>query len=161
MGDVAFSLSLVATMMIGYFNRDDEYESLLSRFNEVFPDEMLYQERIDTTLAFIDECGFGEKSRIWKKADFFTAFIELNSLLNLAGRALEPSFVLESLCRFYDDVDQVSESRSQVAEVYYKSALQASNDRNNRLRRAAVVSGILLRQNQEAILSELRNKALI
>ena len=77
MGDVSFCLSMVATMMLGYFNRDNEHETILKRFNETFPDEHEYDARIQGIFDFIDECGFDERSRIWKKADFFTAFIEL------------------------------------------------------------------------------------
>jgi hypothetical protein len=161
MGDVAFCLSLVGTMMVGYFNRDVEHEPLLSRFNEAFPDQVDYERRIDKTLDFIDECGFDDKSRIWKKADFFSAFVEIDNALHIDRIGLDPSNVLDSLNEFYSVVDSGTEDKPEIGNVYYKSALQASNDRNNRLRRGRIVSGLLRQEASEAIVEDLRKTSLI
>lgn len=161
MGDVSFCLSLVGTMMLGYFNRDSEHEQLLSRFNEAFPDEDDYEKRVEATLSFIDECGFDEKTRIWKKADFFSAFVELDIALHGEQIALDPADILKKLNAFYAQVDSEPGERSEVADVYYKSALQASNDRNNRLRRGIILAGVLRGIEAADILTELRDKALV
>lgn len=155
MGDVAFCLSLVGTMMLGYFNRDSEHEFLLSKYNEVFPDEEEYERRILQTLDYIEECGFYSKSRIWKKADFFSAFIEIDNVLNIEGKDIPPYSAVKRLEGFYDMVDR-DDARSSIAEIYYKSALQASNDRNNRVRRGIVINGLLNDQGEDSIIHRMR-----
>ena len=161
MGDVSFCLSLLGTMMIGYFNRDSEHERLLSRFNETFPDEDDFAIRFQKTLDFIDECGFEDKSRIWKKADFFSAFVELEGAIHADDIELDPSEVLETLNTFYLSVDSDAEERTEIAAAYYKSALQASNDRNNRLRRGLIIGGIISGREPDVIFAELREKSLM
>lgn len=161
MGDVSFCLSLVGTMMLGYFNRDSEHERLLSRFNEAFPDEDEYEKRVETTLGFIDECGFDDKTRIWKKADFFSAFIEIDVALYSDQIDLDPADTLERLNEFYMLVDDEPGRRTDLADVYYRSALQASNDRNNRLRRGIILAGVLRAVQAAEITTELKSKALV
>lgn len=156
MGDVAFCLSLVGTMMLGYFNRDSEHEYLLSKFNEVFPDEDEYLERILRTLGYIEECGFYPKSRVWKKADFFSAFIEIDNALNVENKPLHPSSTISRLEYFYALVDNADDNRSPVAEIYYKSALQASNDRNNRVRRGIAIRGFINDEGEGEIIQKMR-----
>lgn len=161
MGDVSFCLSLVATMMNGYFNRDADHESVLNRYNEGFPDEAMYQSRIERVLAFIDECGFDQRSRIWKKADFFTAFIELDSVFQQQSPHPDSRTVLDILEEFYNDVDSEASTRLTTSEIYYKSALQASNDRTSRIRRGMIIGGKLARQSEEEILQQLTEMGLI
>lgn len=161
MGDVSFCLTLVGTMMTGYFNRDSEHEMLLNKFNESFPDETDCLRRAQSTFAFIDECGFDVNVRIWKKADFFTAFIEIDNALNVDRIKLEPSDVLNRLIELYDSVDRENGNRDDIGEIYYKSALQASNDRNNRIRRGIIVGGKIAGITTGEIIAELKEKSLI
>lgn len=160
MGDVSFCLSIVGTMMLGYFNRDDEHENLLSRFNEAFPDEREYEERITRVFNVIEELGFREKSRIWKKADFFTALIEIDSAMEHLHKIADLSELQVRLEDFYDKVDQRDEGASEISRIYYKSALQASNDRSNRLRRGLIVGGLISGRDNDFILGELANYGL-
>ncbi len=161
MGDVSFCLSVICTMMVGYFNRDSEHEPILIRFNESFPHQSDCKVRIRKTLDLIDECGFDERSRLWKKADFFTAFIEIDQALHVDGIALQPSSLLNELETFYKAVEGEQGQRTQLAEVYYKSALQASNDRNNRVRRGVIISGVINGKDSEIIARELNDKSLM
>lgn len=152
MGDVAFCLTLIGTIIIGYFNRDSEHENLLSRYNEDFPQKQETEERLNKLFDFLEECGFPPRSRIWKKADFFTAAVELDHALHVERLALEPSFVLDVLSRFFDALDAPPE---QIHEIYYKAALQASNDRGNRLRRSIIVRGLIAQKSTEETIEEL------
>ncbi|MDO9638986.1 MAG: DUF262 domain-containing protein [Pseudotabrizicola sp.] len=161
MGDVSFCLSIVATMMNGYFNRDADHESILNKYNESFPEEATYQYRIDRILNFIEECGFDHRSRIWKKADFFSAFIELDSVFQLPTAHPEPRFVLTTLEKFYADVESEAPRRRGTADIYYKSALQASNDRTSRIRRGMIIGGKLISAREEEILEQLAAMGLI
>jgi len=130
-------------MLGGYFNRDDALEELLSTYNDEFPMEQEVAKRLDQTLAFIDECGFDSKSRVWKRNDLFTLIVELDRAF-IEGLALQPSVVVESLNAFFKSVDQGSlESGDIVATTYYKAAVQASNDRINRERRGQIIRDVL------------------
>lgn len=160
MGDVSFCLSLVGTMMLGYFNRDSEHEHLLSRFNEAFPDEQDYQKRIRFTLDLIDEAGFHQRSRIWKKADFFSTFVEIDHAFT-HGLMLSPSDLLERLENFFERVDREGDGTSGLVSLYYKSALQASNDRNNRIRRGFVIAGIVRGNSEDDIMMRLQGSSLL
>jgi hypothetical protein len=72
------------TMLSQYFNRDEEIETYLKRYNDEFPDRENLKARFLRVASFIRECGgFDLSSRFWKKADFFTAFIELDYLLSI------------------------------------------------------------------------------
>ncbi|HWA18470.1 MAG TPA: DUF262 domain-containing protein [Devosia sp.] len=157
MGDVAFCLTLVGTIMVGYFNRDSEHENLLSRYNESFPEVDDVRGRLDGVFDFVAECGFPSSSRIWKKADLLTVLVELDSVLNQEKRPLDPSDVLSDLERFFA---QVSDQKNEIGTLYYKSALQASNDRANRLRRGLIVGGLLRKQPEKAILEQLEALSL-
>lgn len=144
MGDLKFALSLTLTMLQGYFNRDDALEDGLRQYNDEFPHADLVNKRIFALLEFIEECGFPTKSRIWKKADFFTALVELDRYLVENGKTPQPSEFLDVLENFFVLVDNADgQSNEDVAFIYYKAALQASNDRVNRVRRGVIIAALL------------------
>src|SRR6185437_5888240 len=104
-------------------------------------------ERIRNTLTFIGDCRFPDESRVWKKVDFFTVFIELDRLLvRTKLPALRPEVVRDRLEAFFTRVSQtrVEESDPDSAEAqYYHAVLQASNDRGNRVRRGKIIEALL------------------
>lgn len=155
MGDLRFALTIVITMLHGYFNRDDPFQSFLERYNDDFPPAEEVLARFDAVISFIEECGFTQGSRVWRKADLFTLLIELDSALRVKGIELQPSHVIERLQDFYETVDSVGLEGDQLSATYYKAALQASNDRINRLRRGLIIGGLLNEMNKEEIEKEL------
>lgn len=157
MGDVSYCLTVIGSMLVGYFNRDSEHEALLSRFNEAFLQSDEMRNRLETVFDFVQECGFSPKSRIGKKADLLTAIVELDLALNGEGINLEPAQVLATVSSFYDRVDI---QNGEVEALYYKAALQASNDRLNRLRRAVIFGGILRERTNAQIISDLDELSL-
>jgi hypothetical protein len=159
MGDLRYALAVVGTMLQGYFNRDDAFEDLLSRFNDDFPMSHDIAERLQNTIEFIEECGFEEKSRAWKKADLLTLLIEIDQHINVAGRVLEPHVVIEVLTKFYDNVDNSTINQSSISSIYYKAALQASNDKINRVRRGTII-GHLLSGGEGDIMEKLKLNGL-
>ena len=161
MGDLRFVLSVVCTMLEGYFNRDDAFEDLLSRFNDEFWPESSVQERLNKVIEFIEECNFFARARIWKKADLFTAMVELDSTFFFRKRELQPFEVLERIGGFLERVDEQGLGKDPLATIYYKSALQASNDRINRVRRGVILGGILNCASSEEILEDLVKNRLI
>jgi len=160
MGDLRYVLGIVGTMLQGYFNRDDAYEELLERFNDEFPMQQEIADRLDKTFAFLEECAFDSKSRAWKKADLFTLLVEIDQRLLIHGSAVQPGKVLEELSAFYNTVDNSSINQKQVSAIYYKAALQASNDKINRIRRGFIIAGILAEETYNQIHVQLQNEGL-
>ncbi|MEN9666452.1 MAG: hypothetical protein RLZZ326_2815 [Planctomycetota bacterium] len=160
MGDLRYALAIVGTMIQGYFNRDDAFESLLERYNDEFPAEEAIAQRLQRTFDFIDECGFADGSRVWKKADLFTLVIELDHCFQERGAQLQPARVVDSMDAFYESVEKSSLNQEQLSAIYYKAALQASNDKINRLRRGRIVSGVLHETAPPVILQALQQEGL-
>lgn len=145
MNDVLFCAGLVATILSTYFNRDKDIEFYLDKYNEAFPDRERVMAEITKVLTFISRMNFQPKSRAFKKADFFTLFVELHNLLIKEGAKLDISKSRAALDKFYEQIELVSIGgvESPAAESYYKAALQASNDRGSRIERGKLISEIL------------------
>lgn len=154
MGDLRFLVGLVGTLLIGYFNRDDAFEELLGRYNDEFPEQQAIGERLDAVISLIEECGFDSKSRIWKKADLFTIMIELDAIIR-SGKVIQPAELLERVETFFARVDMAGKLGERVAMTYYKAALQASNDRINRIRRGLVMGLVISGESDAEILRKL------
>lgn len=160
MGDLRYALTIVITMISGYFHRDDEFGVMLEKFNDEFPKASEVQRRLCRVFDFIDECGFESNSRIWKKADLFTAIIEVDRAF-FGGIDLQPGQVLISLQNFYQQLERQEIGRfDNASSIYYRAALQASNDKANRIRRGAIISRVLLGADIDAITQEVRQLRL-
>lgn len=146
MNDTMYCASLLATTMSTYFNRDSEVEVYLDKYNEDLPEKQEIQEKFEQVLNFIDRLNFPPKSRAYKKADFFTLFVETYKLLIDARVKLDLTKTRYHLEEFFRTVDTSSvsgETEDVDAERYYKAALQASNDRGNRIARGVIINKIL------------------
>jgi hypothetical protein len=161
MGDLRFALAITCTMLCGYFNRDEVFEEILARYNDDFPLSHPIWVRVTRTLEFIDECGFDRHSRVWKKADLLTLIIEVDRQLFQLDTSLQPSDVVEALVPFYHDVDRGSPDGTDLESVYYKAALQASNDRLNRVRRGTIVGGLIQKLDRVEIRKQLMDDGLV
>jgi hypothetical protein len=145
MQDTRFSLTISATILSTYFNRDDELEEYLERYNDEFTmrEELIHE--LTTVLDFIDDLGLPQTSRLWKKADLFTAIVEVHKALFKRQWELSPEAVAKQLSKLYSEVDD-SESQSDPesdASKYYKAALQATNDRGSRITRGEIIQKTL------------------
>lgn len=145
MQDTKFILSVVITLLSAYFNRDDAIEEWLQQYNDEFPLASDVQKDMDYILNFIASMHLPEKSRAWKKADFFTLLVELHRVLIRDKAAIEPSSASNALGAFYSKVDSFDEQNQNEESVasYYKAALQASNDRGNRIKRGEILYQVL------------------
>jgi hypothetical protein len=145
MGDTRFCLTLTITLMSGYFNRDDALEKYLETYNEEFEQGKSLETEFDAIADFILRCDFDLKSRAWKKADLFSLFVEIHRALFRRKLSLRPDPVASSLKDFYAKVDGVTDpNQASVYEgTYYKAALQATNDRGNRIKRGEVIQWVL------------------
>lgn len=148
MNDVMFCSGLIVTIMSTYFNRDNEIELYLDKYNEVFPEKDQIFKDVSNTLSFISRMNFPPKSRVFKKADFFSLFVELYTLLTKEHVSLDVSRTRTELDLFFEQVELASQGegeRSPDALRYYKAALQASNDRSSRITRGELIANILRR----------------
>lgn len=160
MGDLRYALTVIITLIQGYFNRDDAFAEMLDRYNDEFPLGDGISIRLDRLFDLITECGFDGKSRLWKKADLFTVLVELDSLSEEQEEMPEPSELLERLNTFYDSIDTTNVDGGSVKGIYYKAAVQATNDKVNRLRRAQIIAGIIRGHEEAEIWKALELKGL-
>ncbi|MEU9019989.1 DUF262 domain-containing protein [Actinomadura sp. NPDC048394] len=146
MNDVRFVLTLLITIMSGYFKRDEEHETYLERYNDQFPDEAKMKTEMHVVFDFIESCHFDEKSRVWQKADLLTILVELHRALIVDGRSLDPLSVGSTMTAFYEEVESVtrSESPQPDAAEYYRRVRSGINDRISRANRGAIVRRLLL-----------------
>jgi len=145
MQDVRFCLNLTITLMLSYFNRDEELEDYLEKYNEIFPEEEQWFSKINDTFHFVGDCDFEKSSRVWKKADMFTLLVEYHRYKHKKDMYVDIIELADSLKEFYEEVDQFGEGKSTsvLHGAYYKASLQATNDRGNRILRGEIVQSVL------------------
>jgi hypothetical protein len=137
MNDIKFTLTLIISMMSGYFNRDDDLEEYLERFNDEFPAESAISSRFERVVNLLEDSRLDRRSRLWNKADMLTAFVELDRFLNLEGVNFNVAEFSQSIDRFYEDVNNVTQSGdvNQLAAEYYRRISSGINDRTSRVNR--------------------------
>ncbi len=144
MGDLKYTLTIVITMLQGYFNRDELFEEYLRRYNDEFPAESAIQERVERIFEAIESLGFAPKSRAWQQGDLFTLIIELDKLINLKGLELNAQTAYEALNEFYGELESgVASKLTQSQLEYERASIQAGNDRGNRVRRGQAILSVL------------------
>lgn len=147
MEDVKYALILTITILSTYFNRDAELDSYLDKYNEQFEIKDKLFHEMNTVFSFIEACKFDQNSRAWKKADLFTLFVEIYRALIKDKIVINPSDLAILIKTFYSKVDAIGKgnmlAKDSSAMEYYKAALQASNDRANRIIRGKKIREII------------------
>lgn len=158
MDDAKYCLSIIITMISSYFNREDLFEEYLEKYDESFSIENKINDEINYILKFIDDCQFDSKSRAFRKADLFTLIIELHRSRFMNGIELEPIQTEAKLRQFYSTVESAKEvenvkENQDMREIYeyYLAALQATNDRRNRIKRGTILRKHLIGETGKAI----------
>lgn len=140
MGDLRFALSVVISMMSAYFHRDDALEQYLATYNDEFPRQVEMRSRVDRVFDYVERLNLPLDSRAWQKGDLFTLLVELDRAVE-SGAAPPPDEYRGRLQAFYSAVDSANSGLGpNWAVTYNKAALQAANDRSNRIRRAEVLA---------------------
>lgn len=142
MNDVRYCLVLIVTLIDGYFNRDVDLPDFLEKYNEEFPHAERLRKEIRETLSLIEELNLPHDSRAFKKADFFSLFVELHRAVHKEGRQINVMETSRALRDFYLEVEDAASGgvgEDEDAMKYYKAALQASNDRSSRITRGRLI----------------------
>ena len=142
MNDVRYCLTLIISIMSAYFNRDKDLEAYLSKYNEAFEERGQISKEIETVIGIIDSLDFPRNSRAFKKADFFTLFVELHRAHFKEKRKIDTEETAVRLMEFYDLVEGGKDGKlDENSDLmrYYKSALNATNDRSSRIARGEVL----------------------
>jgi hypothetical protein len=141
MNDVRFILSIVITLLSTYFNRDELFEEYLQQYDDEFSFKEQISDEINFILNLIDQCNFIKSSRAFKKSDLFSLIVELHRLIYKQKMTIVPENLCLILNAFYEKVESVNHHEEYEASIseYYKAALQASNDRGNRIKRGDIL----------------------
>lgn len=145
MKDVSYIASLLATMMSTYFNRDDEVESYLERYNDTFPQLPELNARVEAIIVFAEALKLPSKSRAWRKTDFYNFAVEVDRLQFSNKLRPDPVETSKVLSAFYQAVEEARHTPSSDESVrrYYEATLQNTNDRYQRIARGEVIRNLL------------------
>ncbi|SDE60639.1 DUF262 domain-containing protein [Desulfuromonas thiophila] len=146
MNDVKYCLTMMIAAMSTYTNRDKELEEYLEKYNEEFTIKEKILSEFTATLQFIDKLNFDNTSRVFKKADFYSLFVEIHRAIYKEKVDLDASKVRANLDAFYNKVELASVGgvpEDSEHMKYYKAALQASNDRSSRITRGSLIRGVI------------------
>jgi len=146
MKDVSFVASLTSAMMSDYFHRNEQVEEYLERYNENFADADDLERRYRTVFSIMNSMELDRRSRAWKKADFYTLFVEIDRIVNRQNKTIDPRTTGTILSEFFTQVDSVrDEDASPPNEVgeYFRATLQSTNDRGPRAVRGRIMRSIL------------------
>jgi hypothetical protein len=146
MRDVVYGLTLVISMIATYFHRDDEIENYLETYNDEFPLATEVLQRFANARDFIEACNVPSTSRLWKKTDLLVLLVELDRLLGREKIELDPVVVGPAIEAFYNRVDaeMAEPSGDHDLQAYFRTTVQATNDRSSRSNRGRVIRKVIL-----------------
>lgn len=153
MKDSYYVASLLATILLGYFNNDDKVDDCFSLYNEVFEEEKVIEDNFCSILNLISRLNIKSK-RVSQKGDFFTLFIELYFAKYVKCFEIDEELLSASIKDFYDAVDLLSmqdldqsndddASQNDIRE-YKKNVIQGINHRSARIARANIIEKMII-----------------
>lgn len=143
MNDLRYCSAILASILGPYFNRDKEIEDFLAKYDEYVPEEDRIRASVTKVLDLITAMNFPKESRARKKSDFFTLFVELYRHFEVSGKAISASTLRQDLDEFFLAVDAAGPDENSAPGKYYRATLQASNDRQSRITRGEIISGLI------------------
>jgi uncharacterized protein with ParB-like and HNH nuclease domain len=144
MNDTVFCLTFIISIMSTYFNRDDEIEDFLLKYNDEFEQEQELSSEIRAVLNMINKLNLPDKSRGWKKADLLNLITEIHRILYKLKITVDLGQVSTKLSRFYELVDNKDYIDDDVVNNYRKATLSATNDRSSRIIRGEIIRKVIL-----------------
>lgn len=147
MGDVRWCLTVLITVISGYFSRDVEHEAYLKQYNDEFPMEGEVLGRLKRTLDFLDTLGLDTNSRAWQKNDLFSLVVEVYALD--PNNCTDASEMAAKLRSFFHAVDCISNNEkppkeyAEDASRYHTDVISGTNERARRVRRGETIRRII------------------
>jgi hypothetical protein len=124
-----------------------EVEDFLERYDEEFLSHEETLTRYQSAFDGSDQMQFDRTSRAWKKADFYTLFIEVDRILYREGGSIDFRASGLRLTEFFETVNQLREGEEAPvgpAGEYLRATLQSTNDRSTRAVRGRIIREVLL-----------------
>ncbi|MFD5635234.1 DUF262 domain-containing protein [Streptomyces sp. NPDC127077] len=146
MGDVRWCLTVLITVISGYFSRDVEHEKFLRQYNDDFPLKDQALAGLSAALILLESLEIERGSRAWQKNDLFTLLVEI---VRLGPESCSnPDGLTEALNLFYSSVDLVAKGEypegelGRSAATYHTDVISGSNERARRARRGDIIRAI-------------------
>lgn len=143
MNDTVFCLTFIITILSTYFNRDDEFESYLLKYNDEFEHGDELEKEIKDVLQLIDKLNLPDKSRGWKKADLLNLITEFHRVIYKLKVSIDIGQVSARLTDFFNLVDNKDYLKNENINAYRKATLAATNDRGSRIIRGDILKNII------------------
>lgn len=143
MGDLRFALTLAGTLLLTYFNRDDELESFLREYNDEFPHADWLSTRLDAAFAAVEAIELEPKSRAWSEVNLLPLLVEVDRAIREGGEVSGDA--LGRLRDFFDDLGALGDSASSLSTLgrYFAAQRYATADRGSRLRRGRIIKKVI------------------
>ena len=146
MRDVTFTLTIIITMISNYFNRDNELENYLYKYNDEFPYQKEVAKELEKVFDIINKSEFDLKHRVWKKVDLFTLIIELHKTINKKMLEIDHISLQKNLKDFYNRVDEFdpdNPTNDKEISAYVETTRSGTNDRSSRIQRGQIIQNLI------------------
>ncbi|MFF8780946.1 DUF262 domain-containing protein [Streptomyces sp. NPDC015140] len=143
MGDVRWCLTVLITVISGYFSRDVEHEKFLRQYNDEFPLRDQSLAKLQAAVSLLESLELERDSRAWQKNDLFTLLVEIVRMGS--ENCHDPAGLAESLNLFYASVNLVAKGEypsgefGSAATSYHTDVISGSNERARRARRGEII----------------------
>lgn len=144
MNDTVFSLTFIISILSTYFNRDDEFEGYLLKYNDEFEHGEELEKEIKGVLQVIDKLNLPDKSRGWKKADLLNLITEFHRVIYKLKTNIDIGQISTRLTDFFNLVDDKEHLKDENINAYRKATLAATNDRGSRIVRGDIIRKIII-----------------
>lgn len=128
-----FTLNVMCTYLLGYFNRNDKVRRMLEDKNSDFPEREEVFDALNSAADFIKNIGIPDESMWWNKANFFTLICEAARSKDI--QAMPPKVVAERLTAF----------STAVPDDYSLAAREAVGRKGQRELRGKAIRDLILR----------------
>lgn len=146
MNDVRWCLTLIITIISGYFSRDVEHEEYLEKYNDDFPEKEETLKTIAEATRLIEGLRL-DGTRVWQKNDLFTLLVEISNIG--PSKCIDQHGMATSLKSFYASVEAVTNNAEpdstfkESAPAYRVDVISGSNERARRIRRGDVIRNLI------------------
>lgn len=135
-------MTVTATLLSSYFNRDDELEEFLKNYNDEFPEESDIKDRLEAVFPEIERVFENRKSRAWSEVNLLPLIVEIDRALR--SQKFTPE-AIDRLNRFFERIgsDGADAPSDTVLGKYYRAQRYATADRSSRRTRGRLLQKVI------------------